>query len=371
MKTNRDIPPHGGQLHQIAERFGIPERELLDFSANINPEGPPASVIQALHEALRDPAVLSRYPDLEETQLRLSISNHVNVLPECITVANGFVPLLDAVLRALPIRRCLLPVPAFGEYRNALERSGAAATPYALDQQKGFRYQPDDLLAELATGHYDSILLANPQNPSGVLCERANLIAFIEESARLNIYVLLDEAFIDYAPVQSTVNGVERFANLVVFRSVTKFHGIPGMRVAYAVAGREITRIVRQKLSPWSITTLAAIAVRAALSDAAYAERTLQLNAARREGLTTQIKALGLHTYHAAANFLLIRFHSDTEARSCWEQLIFDDGVVLRRCTNFEGLSHDHLRCAVLDEERNSRLVKALNRQRMLNRLVD
>lgn len=364
MKTDIDIPPHGGQLRRIAERFGVPLSGLLDFSANINPEGPSASAVQALHEALRDPTVLSEYPDLEETQLRLSISEYAGVVPQSIIVANGFVPLLDAVLRAFPIRRCLLPVPSFGEYRNALERAGIAVTAYVLDQEKDFRYQPDDLVAELTTGHYDSILLANPQNPSGVLCERENLVALIEKAAKLGVHVLLDEAFIDYCSAHSLAGEVERFPNLSVFRSVTKFQGVPGLRVAYAIANGSVQAEIRRSVPPWSITTLAAIAIRAALADKVHAERTLQLNDDRRGRLIMALRALGLYSYPSAANFLLIRFSSAEEAQNCWQHLIVETGIVLRNCTNFEGLTHNHLRCAVRDDRQHSRLIEALKARR-------
>lgn len=364
MKSNSALPPHGGQLHRIAERFGIPAAGLLDFSANINPDGPPAAVREALREALNDPTVLSAYPDLEETQLSLSISAYADVAAETITVANGFVPLLDAVLRTLPIRRCLLPVPSFGEYRNAFERAGVTVISHVLNQQADFRYDNDALLRAITTGRCDAILLANPQNPSGVLCERSDLMALIEATSELNVYVLLDEAFIDYAPKQSLVRATDRFANLIVFRSVTKFHGIPGLRVAYAVSAA--ARAMRQNLAPWSITTLAAMGVRVALSDEIHAKRTLQLNDSRRELLAEQLCGFGLYIYPAAANFLLLCFASVADAENCWEHLILDHGIVLRHCGNFEGLAQNHLRCAVRGDEENARLVKALADYRSL-----
>jgi threonine-phosphate decarboxylase len=360
MSVDTGTVPHGGQLHRIAALFGIPASGLLDFSANINPEGPSALALEALREALNDPTTLSQYPDLEETQLRDSIAAYAGIAPDEIAVANGFVPLLDAALRTLPIRRCLVPVPAFCEYRKALERAGVTVTPFVLDQATDFRYHPEKLLAALTSGGHDSILLANPQNPSGVLCARATLRAFIEEAAKLNVRVLLDEAFIDYAPEHSLVKDVREFPNLVIFRSVTKFHGIPGLRVAYAVAQRDTIAKIHQKLAPWSITTLAAIAVCATLADAAYEERTQTLNHERREDFIAQLRMLGLHVYPAAANFLLMRIHSEVEVKHLWERLVRDHGIVLRHCTNFEGLSHNHLRCAVLGERENARLVRAL-----------
>jgi threonine-phosphate decarboxylase len=365
MKFASEPPPHGGQLNRIADLFGIPVSGLLDFSANINPERPSALALDALREALNDPTTLRQYPDLEERQLRLSISAYAGTAPDTIAVANGFVPLLDAAMQVLPIRRCLVPVPSFGEYRNALERAEIVVTPFVLNRAAEFRYQPDHLLATIKGGGHDSILLANPQNPSGALCDRAILKKFIEEAAKLKIVVLLDEAFIDYVPEHSLVQEVQRFPNLVVFRSVTKFHGIPGLRVAYAVAQSATIRKIHQHLAPWPITTLASIAVRATLADAAYAERAVELNNERRQDLIARLNRLGIQTYPAAANFLLIRFTSIQEAKHFWERLILDHGIVLRHTTNFEGITHDHLRCAVLGDQENSLLLGALAQIRL------
>ena len=113
MSQSEFYPLHGGQLRQIAERFGIARAQLLDFSANINPEGPPPAVIPTLHASLEDPASLICYPDLEQKELKQSLARYASVNPDNIVVANGFVPLLDAALRALKIRQCFLPVPAF------------------------------------------------------------------------------------------------------------------------------------------------------------------------------------------------------------------------------------------------------------------
>lgn len=363
MSAEVSIPAHGGQLRKIAAMCGVRAEGLLDFSANINPEGASALALRALRDALQEPARLREYPDLEEMELKLALGAAAGVGAEAISVANGFVPLLDAVLQALEVRRCLVPIPAFGEYRRALERAGVGVRAFALDSAKDFRYEPQALLAALKDEACDAVLLANPQNPSGVLCEGAALREFVEEAAKAGVRVLLDEAFIDYAPGQSLVGAVQELANLVVFRSVTKFHGIPGLRVAYAAAASAVTRAIYERLPPWPITTLAAVAVRAAVGDRAYAERALPLNAGRRDELAARLRALGLGVYPAAANYLLLRFSSVRAAETCWRRLIVEDGIALRSCTNFEGLTHDHLRCAVLGEAENERLVQALERK--------
>jgi threonine-phosphate decarboxylase len=351
-----DFPIHGGQLREISERFNVPASELLDFSANINPEGPSPAVLAALRASLDSPSTLTQYPDLQEVELKQSIARYAAVAPHNVAVANGFVPLLEAALRALHIHNCLLPVPAFNEYRRTLERIGVSIAPHVLRPETNFSYDIDAMLATRP----GAILLANPQNPSGVLCDRAMMLNLVIKAAAQQTYVLLDEAFIDYEPQHSLTSNVERFPNLVVFRSVTKFHGIPGLRVAYAVAGSQLVQTIDASLAPWPITTLAAHGVIAALEDEPYALRARSLNLACRTELKSALGALGFPTYPSVANFLLLRLSSDRDAIALWKFLIVKHSILLRSCENYEGLPAGHLRIAVRDEKMNQRLIEAL-----------
>ena len=193
---NLSFPQHGGQLHAVAARFGLDPTGLLDLSANINPAGPPFAALETMRGALGVGDVLTRYPDLQENSLREALAQYAGVAAEQVMVANGFVPLLDAALRAFSIRSCALPVPCFTEYRRTLEQNSVSITPVLLQHELGFQYQLQALLdTECA-----AVLLANPQNPTGICCEQAAMLPFIEEAGRRGKYVFLYEAFIDYIP---------------------------------------------------------------------------------------------------------------------------------------------------------------------------
>jgi len=349
-------PPHGGQLRQIAERFGIPAARLLDFSANLNPEGPPASVLTCLRESLDNPSALASYPDLEEKELRQSLARYACVQPENVVAANGFVPLLDAVLRVLPIRSCLVPVPAFVEYRKTLERSRVEMIPLAPATGSGFTYDVDHLLS----GSYNGVLIANPQNPSGTLCPPETLVRFVERASRRNVSVLIDEAFIDYHKETSLAGEIDQFPNLIIFRSVTKFFGMAGLRVAYVLANAGLAKQIQDALAPWAITMLASLATRVAVEDEAYCRCTIVLNDKRRSRLHTGLETLGLHVYPSAANFLLLRFPGSVDCQQSWEQLVRVHHIVLRNCANYEGLADGHLRTAIRTDAENDRLLEAL-----------
>ncbi|AXC14398.1 L-threonine 3-O-phosphate decarboxylase [Acidisarcina polymorpha] len=352
-----DLPIHGGQLRRIAALFNIPESDLIDFSANINPDGPPSTVLASLQASLEDSSTLNAYPDLEETELKDSIAEYAGVSFSNVAVANGFVPLLDAGLRALKIKRCLLPVPGFVEYRRTLERARIEVIPYILTEVSNFNYSIEALLA----GGHDAILLANPQNPSGILTNREFLVHLVQKAAVENITVLLDEAFIDYTPSASVVADVDRFSNLIVFRSVTKFHGVPGLRVAYAAANEAIVRKINDGLPPWPITTLAARAVAAALADQPFAESARAKNEERRVYLHAGLERLCLHPYPSSANFLLFRLPDRIPSADFWRRMIVEHHFVLRDCSNYEALSPGHFRVAVGAQEQSDRLLNAIS----------
>jgi len=334
------VPLHGGQMRQISERFNIPSPQLIDFSANINPDGPPAAVLSTLRTSLEDISILNAYPDLEQVGLKQAIADYAGVHSKNIVAANGFIPLLESALRALKIKRCLLPVPAFVEYRRSLERAGVEIERHILSSDSNFCYDVDVLMH----GKHDAVLLANPQNPSGVLTRRDVLLQFVADCSDRNITVLLDEAFIDYAPADSLTPDVERFENLIVFRSVTKFHGIPGLRVAYAAANQAIARALDENLPPWPITTLASCAVISALAEPSFAECTRLHNDERRARVSAELDALGIHSYPSAANFLLLRLPEGVSAERFWEHMIIEHHMVLRDCSNYETLPSRHLR---------------------------
>jgi threonine-phosphate decarboxylase len=357
------LPPmHGGQLRRIAARYGILAERLLDFSANINPAGPPPSVLTAIRRALDEPSTIAMYPDLELVELKQAIAEYTRVKPENIAVANGFAPLLEAALRSLKIKRCLLPVPSFSEYRNTLENAGVFVIPYCLPCNEDFRYVPETIGESLQKQSCDAILLANPQNPSGVISDVETMNRLIQVAAQQSITVFLDEAFIDYCPDRSLTQRCIDEGNVSVFRSVTKFFAVPGLRVAYAVGKSSNIYSMNRFIAPWPITGFASDAICAAFGDKAYSEESRAANDQRRLWLEQELARLRIATYPSSSNFLLLRFSAEVDVGLLWETMIVEEQVVLRSCANFEGLAAGHLRISARSELENERLIRGLER---------
>ena len=349
-------PLHGGQPWEIAERFGIPSSELLDFSANINPAGPPPGVLTTLRACIDDLSILTNYPDLRQGDLKHALALYAVTNATNVIVANGFVCLMEAALRTLRIQTCLLPVPAFVEYRRTLERAGVKVILHTLSSRSMFAYDPEVVLGRRC----DAIIVANPQNPSGICHEFAAMRDLVAKAAAKNTYVFLDEAFIDYVPEHSLTPLINEFPNLIIFRSVTKFHGIPGLRVAYALANESLSALIDDHLPPWPITTLASHAVIAAVDDQIYAKRSRSDNAVQRTALQADLERCLLTVYPSAGNFLLFQLPSTVNPVSFWRQMIVDQRIILRSCANYEGLPERHFRTAVRSTTENSHLVSSI-----------
>ncbi|HVJ07824.1 MAG TPA: aminotransferase class I/II-fold pyridoxal phosphate-dependent enzyme [Acidisarcina sp.] len=355
------LPEHGGQLRAIAARFSIPESRLLDFSASIFPDGPSPRVLEALADALCDLERLRAYPDLESHELRAKLASYAGVSVHNVLVAHGMVPLLAATLRAIEARKCMLPVPAFGEYRRILHREGVIPETYRLKDETNFQPDLKQLVMHSAERGCDALILTNPHNPTGATLRSDEVHVLVQLAETYGIRVLLDEAFIDFVPEESFSMHVLEANHLIVFRSVTKFFAMAGLRAAYMLAPQHLVVGISRLLDPWSVSTLASIAAIAAVEDTTYIASTVARNQSEREVLRAALSALGLNVYPSRANFLLCRLAHAQRNQDVWERLILDHGIVVRNCATFEDLDETYFRIAVRGRDDNERLIGALD----------
>jgi threonine-phosphate decarboxylase len=318
-------------------------------------------VIEALKEAIRCPAILRDYPDLELPELRISLGGYAAVPPANILVANGVAPLIDATLSALGSRRCLVPVPAFGEYRRILEKSGVEIHPHALSPDFNFRLDCEHLMNECQRQECDTLLLTNPHNPSGVTLSAEDMRGMVQRAAENNSRVLLDEAFIDFVPEESLSQDVLTFSNLIVFRSLTKFFSMAGLRVAYLIAPEHVVRDISRNSAHWPVSTVGAVAASRAVEDPTYIAATILRNRKEREWLCAELLGLGMTVFPSSANYLLFRLPEQSRSKSVWERLILDHRIVVRNCASFEGLDSSYIRIGIRSRADNELFIKALS----------
>ena len=238
---------HGGDVDRVARAHGVSADRLIDFSANINPVGPPRRALIRLAREATDRRVLTQYPDPDYVELRTMLATTLSVPANGVTIANGSVALIAAMVRAIAPRACVLATPAFAEYPRALRASGCQVRLFPLAAARGFALESDALLKTLKKYRPAVCVLTNPHNPSGALTARSDMLRVLDGARRTKTLMVIDEAFIDYAPAETVVAEAVRSEYLVVLRSVTKFYGMPALRVGYAVSsppGRQNHRAV-------------------------------------------------------------------------------------------------------------------------------
>ena len=355
------IPVHGGNVEEIAAAIGRDVGDVVDFSANVNPLGMPDAVKRALAAIASDPTSVERYPDPRYQDLRAALSVRLGIESDCIAIGNGSAALIDAAIRALRPRRCLLPVPAFSEYRKALELNGVDVVVFPLDPAREFELDLESCVRAAEQRECDLCIIVNPHNPSGALIRNGDLLNLIERLAGVGCVVLVDEAFIDYVPGQSIVKATAVSRTAIVLRSLTKFFAIPGMRIGYAAATATNARAVQAALPSWPVGTIEAQAVIAALDDANYVQRTLSFNARARSEMQRGFHDLGLQAFPSHANFVLVDIRPLSEsADALREHLIEYEGIAVRSCSDYDILGDLYVRVAVKSGTDNRRLLDAL-----------
>lgn len=347
---------HGGNVFAVARQLGVPPEEILDFSASINPLGPPPGVRDAVTAAFDR---LVHYPDSGCAELAAALAGRHGLEPANVCVANGSTELIFLIPRLLPAGRALLIAPTFSEYATALRQSGWACDHHLLPHDEGFPLALDALRQELTKG-YGLLFLCNPGNPTGRLYGREEVAELLETCREAGTLLVLDEAFMDFCEEESAKDLVVASGAGVVLRSMTKFYAIPGLRLGYVLAAASLVERLSPLRPPWSVGTLAQVAGLAALADGEHVARTLAFAAEERAFLAAGLAALpGVRVYQGAANYLLARLDGGVTTAGLQERLL-PEHILIRDCANFRGLDERFFRVAVRSREENERLLAAL-----------
>ena len=323
---------HGGDVWR-----GPSPDVILDFSANLNPEGPPEWVRAAMLRGLENARY---YPDLSQAAALAGLSAHLGLPEACILPTAGGIEAIACAAKGFGGHA--VAQPTFQEY-------GALCG--------GHR---DVLRSELADYHPlpgETLWLCNPNNPTGDALPRAEVLALLERQEAAGGRLVVDEAFIDYCPEHSVRDLVKDHPALIVPGSLTKVLAIPGVRLGYLAAHPSVAGRLREGLLPWRMNCVAD-AVAAALPGHEGDFREIRrLNDARRAAFAEALAGIGVKVYPSAANFLLCDFGRDM--RPDIERLR-EMGLLVRPCGMFPGLTHGHVRLCVRTEGENVRLVEAM-----------
>ncbi len=352
-QSNR--PTHGGNLVWAASIAGCPVNQILDFSASINPLGLGSGVISALQQHLLD---VDKYPIPGYLELRQALAQRLQVSPDWILPGNGAAELLTWAGRELAQYQTFLPVPAFNDYGRALQAFGAPVTKLPLFDSGGRLLDFEQILNNSEIPPNSSLLLNNPHNPSGALWTTETLLPLLDRFS----LVVVDESFMDFvSPSQSLIPWVEKYDNLVVISSLTKFYSLPGLRLGYCVAQPDRLAHWQSWRDPWVVNRMAEVAGIAALNDQEFIDQTWDWYKSCQPALFSNLQQIpNLTAYPSAANFFLLRTLQPFP--TVQTELLKQFQIFARDCLSFPELGMHYGRVALKTNSDNQRLIAALTK---------
>jgi L-threonine-O-3-phosphate decarboxylase len=341
---------HGAHGEAVSRSLRVPVEDLLDFSQNINPLGPPPVALEAARMALDEES--GRYPDLHYTKLRGALAEYLDVSPATIVPTNGGAEALFLAAGAVGTGGALILEPTFSEYAAAARASGREVVRRIVRRAEndfGFDHAVlDDL------GGISVVFLCNPNNPTGDALDYGEVLEVAGRVRDAGAVLVVDEAFADFAPGISVGGMVDE--GLWVARSFTKFFSIPGLRLGCLVCDHA-DRV--QSLQPsWPVNAVAAAAGIAAAGDSSFSEASVAEVARLRGKLFDDLDEIyGLQPFPGTANFLLVRGPEGLAGR------LERRGLLVRGCGPFMGLDPGFFRVAVRGEVENGQLISALREE--------
>lgn len=345
---------HGADINSAAELYGLEADKIIDFSSNINP-----FIVDSMDKIVAaGVGSLQKYPDIKYRRLRKNISDYLGVDDSQVIPGNGATEIIYLLMRNLSGRLAIIN-PTFSEYRKGAEIAGLSVVDFVMDWEKDFELDLDEIYKE--KDEFDSIFICNPNNPDGSVREIKKLLEFAEKEGKL---LIVDETFIEFADSEkdrSLVNMVEKSKNLFIIRAVTKFFGIPGIRLGYGISSnRELLQKMYDEKEPWTINSFADSASDFIFKEEEYIRKSKEYFSEERVCMINEINKIdGIKAFNSDANFILVRFEN-RNVLDVKENLLKRAGLLIRDASNFIGLDSSFARVAIKNHEQNIVLVDAL-----------
>lgn len=349
---------HGGKIFQYAKTIQRAVGEIVDASANINPLGPPHGVQEAIVKAFD---TIRHYPDSDHEEIRCVIADRFVIEKDAVLCGNGASECIEILIKGLSPTRVIVLEPAFSEYCAAATRLSCPVVSCSLFDGDAFTLPLSQLDSMLHRG--DLLFINHPHNPSGSSWPLSSWITEVFSWANRGVLVAIDESFADFLPQgdpRTLIHYAATTPNLFVIRSATKIFSIPGLRFGFLVTIPEKIATLKTYRDPWSVNQFAQRAALISYQDQRFLMETATwLKNAHCYVQDTWGRDDRWKFFPTAVNFFLLRFASPKAARLVQAKLR-EEGIFVRSCENFAGLTDAYVRIALLSPNDNERIFRAV-----------
>lgn len=355
-------PTHGGQPETIKQLLHIKtDREFLDFSANLNPFGPPSWLKDAIHSHYE---TITHYPEPTYSNTSQAVANFEGVEPNKVLLTNGGAEGIFLVAKYFENKKAIIVHPTFSEYERACRHYHLEVTEMFYNARNDFQLPMPFLKEKLK--ETDVVFLCRPNNPTGTVIREEDLRLLVEEGRKMGTYIIIDEAFVDFLPdsTPSLTSWVSIYSNVILLRSLTKMYTIPGLRVGYVMAQPAVISALKNEQIPWSINSLVDAVVPMLLQDRDFVEHTKTMLHKQSKYISRVLASLDFFMTPTQVNFYLLQDKKQPNRTEELYHFILKHGIVTRHTHNFRRLNGNYLRIAIRSKEENEQLLSVLRKWR-------
>lgn len=352
---------HGGNIQPyLKDKSSSFKNKLIDFSASINPLGLPSRAKEVI---LKNLNTLIHYPQAQSKELKNALSTFHNINQNNILVGNGSIELIHLIPRALKVKNALIITPTFSEYEFAVRLSSAHPIFVRLKEKDNFKINSTKIKRFISK--VDLIFFCNPNNPTGSLLPRSDILPWLDLCKQYNTVLVIDEVFMDFvedSKKETLTDEAVRNIQLIILKSLTKFFALPGLRLGYLIAHQSLINKISQFQYPWNVNSLAQAVACEVIKDKDYIEKGREFILKERAYLFENFKKIkGLKVYSPTSNFVFCKLeNSHLKSSIKLHQRLIEKGIIIRSCYNFRGLNDSFFRVAVRTRKENIRLILSL-----------
>lgn len=350
-------------LRKFYGRFGGYWRfpQMLDFCYLVNPYFPSDRILDEMQANFR--ILLTAYPSGMKVNTLLA-SKCWGVKEEYIVPGNGAAELINFLMKTL-IGKVGVVRPAFEEYPNRLAKDQVVSF---IPGNSDYRYTEDDLISFFADKGIGTLVLVNPDNPSGNCISRDGVLRLASWCELNSVRLIVDESFIDFSEQWETASFLddallEKFPHMVVMKSISKSYGIPGLRLGLlASADKQLTDSIRRNVSIWNINSFAEYFMQIFSKYEQDYKKACAKFIEERRIFELDLKTVPfLRVMPSQANYFLVEVLAPYCASDIVIKLLKDFNILTRDCSSKYGLDgKQYMRIAVRNHQDNCRLVEAL-----------
>lgn len=328
------------------------QNDCIDFSATMNFLGIPEPVMQAARSGL---VAAMRFLQENEGTLEEHVAEWEDVKPEHIFCGNGASEAARSFLNAYRPHKALIPAPGFEEYIRALSMVGCSIEYYYTKESEGFAIQADDFCSHI-TDDIDVVFLCNPGNPSTVLYGRDFLEKVLSQCEKAHAFLIIDECLLGFVEGAGGLTMVSKDASssLFILKSFTNMFALPGIRLGYGICTNEEIIAKMRGTILQVVSKVAQCAGIACTKEREFVHYSAAQMEIERQWLLGELQKIGITDAKGAADFIFFKSRSGLHAFSIMQ------GIMLRDCSNLEGLSEGHYRIAVRNRADNLKLIEVL-----------